>query len=310
MIHFPQFHTTPFDEITRKEVFKLDDGERLRFVRDLLYPYNRFLDVQDAVSEWHKPVGDAGPAEIGDLGLLLGESGNGKSFMLKSFYQKAITPPKGDRMRFPVIYIEVLPGWKAGGFARALLAATGKSNGTKRQNVDQLAASAVERLLEYETVFIIIDDAHFLFHQKRYYDENYSLLKQIADAQFANVLLAGLPHLEEVVKAEYQLARRTGFLEPLPKFDAATEARHYQAFLVGVDQRLPFAKESGLGNPATVERLFLGSGGSVGLTMSVIKRAARTAITAKAACIMDHHIAAAVKHVLLFDQVAFHGEDD
>lgn len=306
MIHLPNFHTTPYDEITRQEVVaRLMPGERLRLVRELLYPYNRFLDVRDAVVQWHKPVGDAGPAEVGELGLLLGESGNGKSFMLKSFYQQALTVPKDDRMRFPVIYIQVLAGWKAGGFANAILEATGRPVKSKRPNVEQLGASALERLMEYETSLIVVDDSHFLFHQKRYYDENFSLLKAILDAQFANILLAGLPHMQDVVKAETQLARRTGFAQRLPRFDAATEGRYYQAFLAGVDARLPFAKESGLSKPATVEFLFLGSAGSVGLTMNVIKRAARLAITAGSACIMDHHIRAAAKDSISFDQEGF-----
>ena len=213
-------------------------------------------------------------------------------------------------MRFPVIYVEALAGWKSGGFAKALLEATGKKVGSKRCNVDQLGDSAVERLMEYETVFIIIDDAHFLFHQKRYYDDHYSLLKSILDKQFANVFLCGLPHLRKIVTTEYQLGRRAGFLAELPKFDAATEAKLYQTFLFGVDERLPFPKEAGLSDPAMVERLHFASDGSVGLTMAIIKRAARLALTAGSACVMGHHITSAIEHVPLANRDALELEED
>lgn len=309
-LHIPTFHTTPFDETSRKGMLARGEGARQLMIRNLLYPYNRFLDVQESIAQWHRPVGPSGVAEVGELGLLLGDSGNGKSFMLKSFYQNSVVPPEGDRMRFPVIYIEALAGWKAGAFATALLKATERKISAKRLNVDQLGQSAVERLMEYETVFIIVDDAHFLFHQKRYYDDNFSLLKSILDKQFANILLCGMPHLRNIATTEYQLGRRSGFMSELPKFDAATEGKLYQAFLFGVDERLPFPKESGLSDPAMVERLHLASDGSVGLTMAIVKRAARLALTAGSACVMGHHINSAIEHVLLANRDALALEED
>lgn len=309
-LHIPNFHTMSFDETTRQGVFGRGEEARQLMIRHLLYPYNRFLDLQDSISQWHRPMGSNGIAEVGELGLLLGDSGNGKSDMMKSFYRNTVVPPDGDRMRFPVIYIEVLSGWKAGAFATALLKATGRKLSSKRVNADQLGESAVERLMEYETSFIIVDDAHFLFHQKRYYDENYSLLKSIVDKQFANVLLCGIPHLQDIVMADFQLGRRTGFRADLPKFDAATEGKLYQAFLFGVDERLPFQKESGLSKPAMVERLHHASGGSVGITMTIIKRAARLALTAKSACLMEHHVRLAIEQVLLANRDALAFEED
>lgn len=303
-LHIPEFHTAPYNEITRKAINLDDFSGRQKMIRNLLYPYNRFLDIKDKITEWHKPVGDLGDPEIGDLGLLLGDTGNGKSYMLKSFYKDALKEPEGNRMRFPVIYIQVLSTYKGGSFAKALLKATGKKLGSKRQNVDELGECAIERMQEYETVLIIIDDAHLLFTQKRYYEDHFGLLKGIVDAQFANLLLAGLPHLTKAVIGDRQIGRRCGFKVDVPVFDAAKEAMHYQAFLNGVDERLPFSKESGLAEPRNVERLFLASEGSVGITMAIIKRAARLALTARSACIMDHHIRSAIEDVALADKEA------
>ncbi|MBX9455548.1 MAG: ATP-binding protein [Rhizobium sp.] len=304
-MHDHRFHRTAFQNAAdRAEAASSPVLERQMMIKNLLFEYPQFQSVIGNVAKFHIPVEDTGLADIGVVGGVMGESRAGKSKILESYSRRFPSVVEDDIVTYPVVYIEARADWDSLEFARQIFRATGKQY-VPRAGVAAMNTAVTLRLRDHRTTLLIVDDSHFIFDSKRTRKTNVSLIKEIVDAQFCNVLLAGLPSIETAVEHEAQLRGRGGF----PRFDVKafntkTKAGrdNYRLFLHGIDQRLPFAESSDLASKAFSDELRRMSNGSVGLTMNVVRAAALMALNAGTRRVLGTHLRAAAEQRALLDR--------
>ena len=285
------------DAEARAAMLRLSVADRQLKAESILVRYPRFNKAYEEVLGLHKQGEDGAPI-TGEIAGFLGNSRAGKSWLLKTLMREnkpyQLTPQGS--FTFPFAYVEVMEKWGASDLATALYLATGASS------VPYLGSSSLEikcakRVASHGTVFVILDDAHFLFESPPAKRRGVlSLIKALADSGACTVLLAGLTTIEAGMEDNKQIFNRAGFPAALlVEHDPSREVEldHYLEFLAAVSERLPFAEDSGLDRDEWVEEWKLAAGGSVGLTMNIVKDAARRAIRDHAPCIQGRHLAEA-----------------
>ena len=304
MNDFPGYHTQSFttpDE--RRAAFALPIGERQKMIKWLLFPNKQFADVTKEVSEFHIPVTETGEVGTERVGVLLGESGAGKSSILKAYVRRFPEFIEDCVKKYPALYIEARADWDGLELARQIYGKTGQPYVPKAA-ISAMNTSIVKRLREHGTHLLIIDEAQCLFESKRSRKNYVSLLKAIVDADSTLVLLAGLPHMEEAMMQEHQLRRRGCVFMYVRAFNPKSKVGkdNFRLFLRGIDIRLPFANPAGLSSPAIADELMDISQGLIGIAMNVIKAAALRALNSQTSAIQATHLRIAAVQMRLVDR--------
>lgn len=309
MIIMPKFHEVSYanDNDARIAMLKLSIAERQEQAENILVRYPRFQTAYNEVLGLHKQGAKGAPIK-GEIVGFLGNSRAGKSWLLKALFKdNEHKPPQSDAdtterkeansgLVIPMAYIEVKDRWGAPDLATALYMATGASS-VPHIGGKSLEIKCVRRVANLQTTFVMLDDSHFIFEAPPAKRKGMlSLIKALADSGTCTVLLAGLNMIEAGMEDNKQLFNRAGFpAAHLVEHDTTMndELDHYLEFLAAVSERLPFAEDSGLDRDEWIEEWKLAAGGSVGLTMNIIKDAARRALAEDAPCIQGKHLAAA-----------------
>ncbi len=296
MIILPDFHEVSYanDNDARIAMLKLSPAERQEQVKNLLVRYPRFNTAYKEVFGLHKQ-GKNGAPITGEIVGFLGNSRAGKSWLLKALMRDnkpyQLTPESS--FTYPFAYVEVMDRWGASDLATALYLATGASS-VPYISGKSLEHKCVRRVASHGTVFVILDDAHFIFEAPPAKRKGMlSLIKALADSGACTILLAGLNTIEAGMEDHKQLLNRASFpAAHLVEHDISTngELDEYIDFLASVSERLPFAQDSALDRDEWIEEWKLATGGSVGLTMNIVKDAARRAIADDAPCIQGKHL--------------------
>ncbi|WP_416407206.1 AAA family ATPase [Agrobacterium rosae] len=308
MIKLPKFHECSYasDNEARIAMLKLSKKDRKDKAESILVRYPRFQEAYGQVLGLHEQGEDGGPIK-GEIVGFLGNSRAGKSWLLKTLLndtQPKLHPSDDDTVKVeassglvvPMSYIEVKDKWGAPDMAAALYMATGATS-VPYISSKALEFKCVRRVASVQNTFVIMDDAHFIFEappSKR--KGMFSLIKSLADSGECSVLLAGMNSIEAGMEANRQLFNRASFpAAHIVEHDTTMqeELDHYLEFLAAVSERLPFAQDSGLDRDEWIEEWKLASGGSIGITMNIVKDAARRAIRDEAPCIQGKHLAEA-----------------
>src|SRR5262249_37159701 len=112
-------------------------------------------------------------------------------------------------------------------------------------------------------------------------------LKNLLNETGVPMVLIGMPYSEAVLRANAQLERRFAMRASLDPFGWNTAERQteFRLFLNYLDERLPFARRSGLAGPETALRVLCATEGIIGYVMKLIRRAAGMAIDEDRECL-------------------------
>lgn len=294
---YPEFHTKAFlTEDERQCASSLPAAARQAMIKNVLYPYDKFVEISQKIMKFHRPV-DGGEPDTGWIAGLLGEYRSGKTFILQNFARQF--PPRltDNGFEYDVVYIQARQDWDSLELGKQIYMMTGVP-AVPRLTIASMNSKAARRLIECKTKLLIIDDAHCLFGAAGKRRTVYaSLIKYLVDqANACNVLLAGPSTIEAPMEGDLQMKGRGGFPRfKIEGFDPLTaEGRNrFRLFLHGVDERLPFRQPSQLASKRYLPDLLEMTDGSLGLAMNIIIAAGYDAINDGAACIMPHHLRAA-----------------
>lgn len=287
------FHTTVFKTAEeRAAVSKLLRTERQSMIERLLVEYPIFDQVVDFIGKFHMPV-EGGRHGRGVVGGLLGQTRAGKTDAIKYYcnrYPILVTP---DSKRIRIIYAQITTDTSPVSLAEVFYTASGAESWPKMK-ASALVQNSVARLPRVGAQLVVIDDSHFMFtNRAKNVIKNFAgLLKQLCDLNEVNVLLVGEDSIEAFVESYPWLIGRGGFpkkrLRPLSDLDGEFEM--FRLLLAKVDRRLPFARDSDLGEPAIARDLWLYSEGAIGKVMILVRAAALRALDADAPRIMREHL--------------------
>jgi AAA domain len=237
---------------------------------------------------------EGGEHDVGSVAGLLGETRAGKSAFCKYYASQFPTVISEFGERFPVLYLEASTEMTPSSMAEKLYLLTGARSIPGKMKVPALIANSIQRLVRLGTQLLIIDDAQYLFfdrsreHSKHFF----SFVKQLADANSFNILLSGEDRVGSFIGQHNVLSGRGGFPQHAvkPLGDSAGDFEKFKLLLHSVDQRLPFAKVSGLSETAVAQDFYRYSDGMIGRVMNIIRPAAYRALNADSANIMIEHL--------------------
>jgi hypothetical protein len=275
----PMFHTTAFTTPeARLAASRLPRLERQWMIENLLVEYVTFKEGLDFVRRAHNPYDDGAPVG-GKLRGLLGESRVGKSWICQHYAD--LNPPQvtEDRELYKVVHMTVSVRMKPLEFAQDLNEATGNRYSSMRGGAQSYVSRALLRLVEVGTELLILDDAQYLFFDRRedsIYDM-FKLVKKILDTRCTNVLLVGEQRTDQFIHRTPPLKNRDYSAMPfIPLTNSAKDIEDFGKLLGSIDKRLPFAELSGL--KALAEDMYRFSGGMIGVVMNIVQAAAAEAL--------------------------------
>ncbi|MBY5511869.1 ATP-binding protein [Rhizobium leguminosarum] len=288
------FHTTAFETPqARLAVSRLDVKQRQWMLENLLVVNPLFTAAVDHLSALHLPYGQEGCPGSYKVWAILGESRTGKSFVCK--YYTSLFPPTvtTDYEHFPVVSVTATIGMKQTEFARQLNTLTGNPMASTKGGDGAYVERAIQRLLIVDTHLVLIDDAQFLFYERRSDTAMgmFGLIKRIVD-QGHVVMLVGEPKITDFVDGINAFRNRDYNPVELLALKKADKKR-MAGLLDSIDKRLPFREMSGLKNYR--EDFWGFSKGTVGPVMNIVQDAGRRAVTQDCPHILLEHLQEAVR---------------
>lgn len=280
--------TGPSKPQTTDDVRALTVPQRLRRIDQARVFYPRWHTVHAEIAQvhdWRRLVGI--PAEPCCL-LLVGPTGVGKSKLVESYAQAY--PPHvtadthGERTLHPVMRATIPTPATVKSLAVTLLVALGDPRPTTGTVV-----TMTERLVRYITdcqvELLILDELqHFVDRNShRVLEDASNWLKLLLKTTGVSCVLVGLQYEAEVLlRANPQLGRLFGdpyVLDPFTWDEERPETiAEFRQVLAAIERLMPLAEPSHLAAPVLARRLFVASGGTMGLLMALIRRATQLAI--------------------------------
>lgn len=292
----PMFHTTAFTTPeARLAASRLPRLGRQSMIENLLVEYVTFKEGLDFVRRAHNPY-DGGAPVGGKLRGLLGESRVGKSWICQHY--AAINPPLlvEDQELYKVVHMTVSVRMTPLEFAQELNDLSGNRYSPMRGGWQSYVRRALLHLVEAGTELLILDDAQYLFFDRRedtVYDM-FKLVKKILDTRVTNVLLVGEQRTDEFVQRTAPLKNRDYSAMPFKQLtSSAKDIDDFGKLLGSIDKRLPFAEPSVLRSLA--EDMYRFSGGMVGIVMNIVQAAAAEALNNNRSRILIEDFRYAVK---------------
>jgi hypothetical protein len=273
----------------------LPPGERQRMIETLLYQYPLFKEGNAFIGKFHFPV-TGGRHGTGNIGGLLGPSRVGKSAICKFYRSHHPVRTDDDGEIYPLVYFQASDDMNPRTMTERICEVTG-ARSLAQMKVSALIDTCINRLVRARTELLIIDDAQFMFINRRSDQvRNFkSFIKLASDRNAFNVLLVGEPSIGEVISSVDYLVGRGGFpnktLAPLG--DNAKEFELFSLLLEGIDNRLPFAMKSNLSEARIAADIHRFSGGLIGRVMNLIQRAGYEAINDGTSAVMIEHLRSA-----------------
>src|ERR1017187_7666262 len=186
-------------------------------IKRFLIPHTAFVNAQTQIEQCFDSSADKGEAE----GLaIVGETGTGKTSLLRSFKSEHEPFRGANGMTVPVLYAKVPPGPTVKSLAGVMLAAL-SADDPERGTENEKSWRLRKLMKECQTRLVMMDEfQHFIDRgTQRVIHHVADWLKVLIDDTCSTLIVAGLPYCTGVIDCNEQLARR--FLAPiqLPRFD-------------------------------------------------------------------------------------------
>ena len=207
---------------------------------------------------------------------IIGETNNGKSSILESFYRRHQPPddPNIDRTLLPILMIDTPPEPDEGRLYRHMLRHLFVTVG-RREPSDLLFDRLKVLLRHLETRMVVLDEfnravARTQVKQRRFLNA----LRLMGNDLRLPIVVAGTPETFAALQSDPQLANR---FEPafLPKWKLDSD---YARLLMSVEKGFALQNPSDLAHPKFAQRLLDLSEGILGETMELLRRLAIRAI--------------------------------
>jgi len=271
-------------------------------VERMVIPHTAFAEARRQIEQCF--AFSAGKAEAEGVAIV-GESGAGKTSVLKSF-QSNYMPTRGrDGMEIPILYASVPPMPTVKSLAGVMLAALNAPDcerGTENEKSRRL------RILMKETGtrMVMIDEfQHFYDRGKRQIMLHVAdWLKVLIDETRSTLVVAGLPSCRVVINENEQLARRFLASIQLPRFSWTdpTERGEFISILeeyhtqIAKDFKLPV-----LHSDEMAFRFYLATGGLMGYLSKLLRTTLRDAVDGKKTSITLEDLSIAHARAMWFD---------
>lgn len=275
------FHETPFlTPETRWTASKLPNSERQWMVNNLLHRYEMFDAGWKLLADAHRPV-NGGDVGKGSFGALYGDPRGGKTAICEAYMAKYAPSVDQDGEVYPMVYIAATAGMTPSTLTDEIYYQTGSRAQAAKVPQHIRNRNALDRLIMHRTELVIIDDAQYLLFDRRKDEvpKFNSFIKSLIEAKSFAVVLVGEPKIRKWVFSLPEMSGRNYFEEFVGQFDGSEDGRErFQLLMGGIDDLLPFAETSNLGEPDMADEMYAYSDGYLGRVMVVIRRACWTAI--------------------------------
>ncbi|WP_299581531.1 ATP-binding protein [uncultured Microbulbifer sp.] len=225
-----------------------------------------------------------GYIEEGDTNCLItGESGSGKSELVKQYAAKYPRRELEEYTHIPVLYVQLSSPQTAKAFTQQVLAAMGDPQGGKGIKTKEEGFERIKTYCRICGVELIILDEIQTVIQNRSPGVIASItdwFKDLMNHSKVPVVLVGMPWCLDVVKENDQLDTRVGYRYYLETFRVSRQFSHFIKFIELFSKSYEFANGFSLSEPETAYRLFAYSSGIIRAIRGQIIRAANLAKSA------------------------------
>ncbi|CBL46482.1 Protein involved in transposition [gamma proteobacterium HdN1] len=219
--------------------------------------------------------------EEGDTNCLItGESGSGKSELVKQYAAKYPRRELEEYTHIPVLYVQLSSPQTAKAFTQQVLAALGDPQGGRGIKTKEEGFSLIKKYCRECGVELIILDEMQTVIQNRSLGVIANItawFKDLMNHSKVPVVLVGMPWCLGVVKENDELDTRVGYRYYLETFRVSSQFSHFVRFSELFSKEYEFASNFSLREPETAYRLFAYSSGIIRAIRGQIIRAASLA---------------------------------
>jgi hypothetical protein len=223
--------------------------------------------------------------------MLIGDTGMGKTTLLKAYLEKNPSKLVDNCRVSPVVYVSIPVKTTIRGAATEILRVMEVPRYNKG-NLDDRTHLVKSQLVAQKVEVILVDEMQHVVEASgaKSLPKVGDFFKDLSKKAKVPFVLTGMPATKEVVSQNDQLKRMCR-LKNIGPFTAASgdEFLSFRRFLVKVDAQLPFSEQARLGDPDTARLIFAATQGKICHVMSLIREAAMLAIENGAHVVrMDH----------------------
>lgn len=283
------FHTTRFNDETRRTVGDLPMSERHRMVETMHVDHPEFRKGYRFVQDLHFPVGE-GIVGKGQMKMMVGDFRSGKTRIVER-YAAGVNGRRADRKTTPILHTECASNWSAKHvFIAAIEALTGATQ-SDRTSTGLIAKLAMEMLHRFGVELWAIDDVGWVINRNtRYAADLLTNVRRTRDAGICNILLVGSAATHRLIETGHPYIGRLAN-HVVVGMDWHRGGRDdYVMYLDELDELLPFPRKSGLAVWAA--HFYDLSNGSPAFTGLQVQDAAERAFRENAECIRHEHLVA------------------
>ncbi|QSO54068.1 TniB family NTP-binding protein [Alicyclobacillus curvatus] len=246
---------------------------RKEHTKKIIVKYNDYRTLQETISNYHEM---SKGTVLNDGIFISGETGMGKTTLLREYVKNHPPEVLDDRTRVPVLYVTVPVGSSIKALTSKILEGFGDPLFDKGTELNML--SRIYRYIDVcEVELIIFDEFQHLIDSDTQHVLNKvsNWMKTFIETIERPVILCGMPESVDVFAHNPQLDRRFCHRFPLTgfQFDTRESQREFRSFLKNIDGKLPFVERANLADPEFSSRLFYASLGVPFYIMKILEEA-------------------------------------